>query len=653
MTSKNYGLDGVAANLELGQGGIRCRDAASVFEFRDAADTAYVSIAGLNAVMVGGIALAGAALADGVATGNDVVAGDGTADQGITVFPGAANSGWLYMTDTSATHNNGALEYDMAAAMWLFHVAGAAELNLTATRLGPNADAGLDLGIDGTRFGTLFADNVTAGGGVVADGVATGDDAVLGDGVGDRGLTVFAAAASSAFLYMTDTAATNNNGALEYDMAAAVFFFHVVGNQEMTLSATLLGPVADAGLDLGIDGTRWATVFSDNLTAKGGVVADGPASADGAVIGDGAAEDYGITIFTGPANSGRVVYTDVAGTIRGSSRYDHSTPGLFWGIEGADEMLLNANRLQPVVDGGLHLGIDGTRWATVFADNLTAGGAVVADGVNGDDLVLGDGVGDRGLTIFAAAASSAWFVMTDTTGTNNNFAMQYDMALARMQMYIAGVHELNISATLVGPQVDGGLDLGIDGTRFGTVFADNLTAGGAVVADGAAGLNDLVLGDGVGSRGLTIFAGAAAEGAISFNDAAGVVDGHIRYRHGSQDFIWKVANTDELILTASVLAPVADGGLTLGVDITNQWLNIHSDAADIDGDTRIGGDLNHDGLLVGFYGTAPAAQSAAYTLTATAVPGRTLAANASATAGNNNSVLAALIADLQLTGIIA
>jgi len=67
---------------------------------------------------------------------------------------------------------------------------------------------------------------------------------------------------------------------------------------------------------------------------------------------------------------------------------------------------------------------------------------------------------------------------------------------------------------------------------------------------------------------------------------------------------------------------------------------------------EIDGDLNHDGSNVGFYGTAPAAQSAAYTINATAVPDRTLLASASATIVNNNNVLAALLADLQSRGFI-
>ncbi len=70
------------------------------------------------------------------------------------------------------------------------------------------------------------------------------------------------------------------------------------------------------------------------------------------------------------------------------------------------------------------------------------------------------------------------------------------------------------------------------------------------------------------------------------------------------------------------------------------------------GDLMTLGDFEHAGANLGFYGTTPAAQSAAYSRAATIVEDRALLASASATATNNNNVLAALIADLQAIGLI-
>ncbi len=67
----------------------------------------------------------------------------------------------------------------------------------------------------------------------------------------------------------------------------------------------------------------------------------------------------------------------------------------------------------------------------------------------------------------------------------------------------------------------------------------------------------------------------------------------------------------------------------------------------------IDGILEHAGSTLGFYGSTPAVQSAAYTRNAAIVEDRTLLASASATTLNNNNVLAALIADLQAIGLLA
>jgi hypothetical protein len=72
----------------------------------------------------------------------------------------------------------------------------------------------------------------------------------------------------------------------------------------------------------------------------------------------------------------------------------------------------------------------------------------------------------------------------------------------------------------------------------------------------------------------------------------------------------------------------------------------------VSGATFLGGELEHAGSTLGFFGTSPTTQPAAYTRNATIVEDRTLLASASATALNNNNVLAALIADLQSLGVI-
>jgi len=70
----------------------------------------------------------------------------------------------------------------------------------------------------------------------------------------------------------------------------------------------------------------------------------------------------------------------------------------------------------------------------------------------------------------------------------------------------------------------------------------------------------------------------------------------------------------------------------------------------VDGNLEINADLNHDGSNIGFYGTAPVAQSAAYTAS-NVTTDRTYDAN-STTIDELADVLGTLITDLKATGII-
>jgi hypothetical protein len=90
--------------------------------------------------------------------------------------------------------------------------------------------------------------------------------------------------------------------------------------------------------------------------------------------------------------------------------------------------------------------------------------------------------------------------------------------------------------------------------------------------------------------------------------------------------------SDELNIGAAILGDLSTGDIQLVANL------------------EIDGDLNHDGTGVGFYGTAPVAQSAAYTPTNVSAD-RSYDANAT-TIHELADVLGTLIADLQATGLI-
>ena len=97
------------------------------------------------------------------------------------------------------------------------------------------------------------------------------------------------------------------------------------------------------------------------------------------------------------------------------------------------------------------------------------------------------------------------------------------------------------------------------------------------------------------------------------------------------------------------------------IDATND-VTIDADSADtIDGATTLTLDTQYQTVIIQYsttndtwyiLSTGPTTQSAAYTRNATIVEDRTLLASGSATATNNNNVLAALIADLTAAGLL-
>jgi len=91
------------------------------------------------------------------------------------------------------------------------------------------------------------------------------------------------------------------------------------------------------------------------------------------------------------------------------------------------------------------------------------------------------------------------------------------------------------------------------------------------------------------------------------------------------------------------------GGLTLRWDNSLDTFRFFKDISTT-GSMEIDGALNHDGTTVGFYGTVPVVQSAAYTPT-NVTPDRAYDANATGV-DELADVLGTLIADLQLTGLI-
>ena len=174
-------------------------------------------------------------------------------------------------------------------------------------------------------------------------------------------------------------------------------------------------------------------------------------------------------------------------------------------------------------------------------------------------------------------------------------------------------------------------------TTTGSVIAESIGIAGAPITKLRIGGNDNKL-----TGPIMTFLGDAANqfeaGRIRFTELVdSFLGGYMHWDGGNNILIIGVHN-DNNEITANDVQAIVIRRTTGKVTIINEL--------------EMDGSLNHDGSTVGFYGTAPAAQSSAYTRNATIVEDRTLLASASATILNNNNVLAALIADLQAVGLL-
>ncbi len=121
------------------------------------------------------------------------------------------------------------------------------------------------------------------------------------------------------------------------------------------------------------------------------------------------------------------------------------------------------------------------------------------------------------------------------------------------------------------------------------VTPGRLGVAGGLITDGIGGATDVVIGDGTGNRGITVFSGATALGVLGFTDGANSFRAGLRFDH----------NTNRLEV-------IANGGQRGFWDAAG----LHITAG-----IEIDGTLNHDGPNLGFRNQAPTGFPAAYTVT--------------------------------------
>lgn len=292
------------------------------------------------------------------------------------------------------------------------------------------------------------------------------------------------------------------------------------------------------------------------------------------------------------------------------------------------------------------------------SDNMTGGANIT---ISGDLLSTSNEASDIGAagTAFAQAHVVKAFLGEAISGsvgfsaTNNGIAGGYSTGT-----------NAGVSAT-----DDGGMAFGFtqDAINASTATLTSSNQGALVYGSAVAfGGTSTIAASGAGSfgGGASVFSGSITSSGIAsfvWTHAAG---GGVVTASGDGSFCLGQANPNDMTASGdgagcfgrtnggNVVAS-ANGAIQFGpgTNATADSVQVGSNILfESNGNMTIGGDLNHDGSNVGFYGTAPAAQSAAYSPTNVSTD-RAYDANAT-TVDELADVLGTLIADLQATGLI-
>ena len=405
-------------------------------------------------------------------------------------------------------------------------------------------------------------------------------------------------------------------------------------------------------LQLSEDGSAYAPIggggISDPITVNGWTPASGTATITGNIVGTAFTDVGGIAApALSPAGKARLYFDSTSNTLKlsedGGAFADIGgdflplaggtlTGDLFMDAGADIRSALGDARVEMragAIDSGMDLTSDANDSATArgfrfHADNLdkdtftagalhtawtdSAGDRIFALGPDGQ-LIGGNPTGAAAIQpmrFLSRAPSGKGFIFDTEAAVGSNLAEFQKQGVALFRINTNGGIQMGSNAVFLSADAGGIM---------------NLTAG---------------------ASGKYLFRGVSGRVFMAASAGSWEFDSRETDSASAQGFIFLTANLDKDSFTAGALH--------------TDWLDAGADSIMTltpAGDLMILGDLDHDGSNVGFYGTAPAPQSAAYTRNAAVVEDRTLLASASATTINNNNVLAALIADLKAVGLLA
>ena len=445
------------------------------------------------------------------------------------------------------------------------------DANVTTAKIADDAVTSAKLASGLTLGGTTVATNLDISGDVDIDGT-TNLDVVDIDGAVDMASTLTVAGAvtgSSSFATAaggTFTTASGNDLNIVYPDSRSLFFKEA-GTTTLTLDnaqgATFAGNV-------GIGAARTDGTLHVQTGSAGTVAAS--TQADDIVIENNA--EGGMTIITPDDQSARIRFTSP------------STNNEVGGAHVFYRQNINKMQVGTAVSGGVLSLASGASNETMLLDGSGNVGIGNAGTFNG--------TGTRKVQIETAASSALGpelLIHNAGQGADAQAALTFGGKRSGNEGYTASIHTTNN-----------------DGLHFGTAAATDFSAlpttrmvidaaglvgiGNSIPSSFHAGANNLVVGSGSGSEGITIYGGA--ESNIFFADGtAGTAAyiGRIEYSHSVNNMLFYVNNANPMTINS-------DGKIDVGA-VANQTkavLNARFNGAAIE--------FGHGNNSAGYYGTA-------------------------------------------------
>ena len=213
------------------------------------------------------------------------------------------------------------------------------------------------------------------------------------------------------------------------------------------------------------------------------------------------------------------------------------------------------------------------------------GSEVGSIGTASSELLIGSTTGNDAFLKFGYGAISP----STSAGSNSDNYIDLGKATSRFKdLYLSGTATATTLAgtlsTAAQPNITSlgtltsfrstGIDDNADATAITIDSSENVGIGNAVASSMDAGANNLVVGTGSGTEGMTIYSGTANSGVIYFADGASGDDrfrGQIGYSHSDNAFSFRTNASASANMTI-----LSDGKVSVGGTSSNHLLNVTS-----------------------------------------------------------------------------